>query len=125
MDRTPDLRGRAPNSIIWTTHHGVDHLTGRLRPPYTDNRDLTPPLQLWDLLMHMFDTARQRYMGSTSYTLRMGVGVTNANRYNLSMRGRLNQNPDPNVFFDRIERMLDSNDSFDIRDIRLLMVLID
>ncbi len=108
MHRIPDLKGHESNSITWTTHLGVHHLRGRLRSPYSDNRDLVPPLQLWDLLMDMFNTARQRHMGSTSYTLRMGVGVTNAKRYNLNMRGRLEQNPDPISFFERIARMLDS-----------------
>ncbi|KAI8910421.1 hypothetical protein EDD86DRAFT_270017 [Gorgonomyces haynaldii] len=127
MDPTPDLDGAAPNSISWTNLHGVDHLNGQLRPPYTDNRNLMPPpLQMWDLLMHMFDMARRRYWNKPriGYTLRMGVGVAGANRYNLSMQGRLDQNPDPDAFLGRIEQMLDPNDTLDIRDIRLLMVFV-
>ncbi|KAI8915837.1 hypothetical protein EDD86DRAFT_5685 [Gorgonomyces haynaldii] len=125
MDPVPDLVGPAPNVISWTTYHGVDHLNGRLRPPYTDNRNLMPPLQIWDLLMYMFETAQHRDENlNIKYTLRMGFGASGANRYNLSMRGRLDQDLDPDAFLGRIEWMLDSNDTLDIRDIRLLIVFV-
>ena len=37
------------------------------------------------------------------------------------MRRQLHHVPEATGFFDRIERMIDSNDVLDIRDIRLLM----
>ncbi|KAI8916428.1 hypothetical protein EDD86DRAFT_268421 [Gorgonomyces haynaldii] len=107
MDPVPDLVDAAPNAISWTAYHGVEHLNGRLQPPYTDNRSLTPPFQIWDLLIHMFETARRRYGNrNIKYILRMGVGAGGANRYNLCMRGRLDKDPDPDAFLGQIERCL-------------------
>ncbi len=126
MDLVPDLEGPAPNNISWTTH-GTDRLRGNLRPPYTDNRNLTPPLQIWDLVMHMFDVARDRYRNHLNkrYILRLGFGAAGANRYNHSIRGTLESNIDPNFFFDKMERMLNSNESFDVRDIQFVMDFIN
>ncbi|KAI8911011.1 hypothetical protein EDD86DRAFT_131618 [Gorgonomyces haynaldii] len=105
MDGIRDLVGAAPNVISWTTYHGVDHLNGQLRPQYTDSRSLLPRFQIWDL--HMFETARRRFVDrSVRYTLRMGVGAAGPNRYNLSMRGRLDKDPDPDAFLGQIERCL-------------------
>ena len=52
---------------------------------------------------------------------RLGFGISGANRYSYNMRGQLSHSPEATEFFDRIERMLDSNDVLDIRDIRLLI----
>ena len=120
MLRTADLHGVAPNRIYWTENFGTERLHGHLRPPYTDNRNLPPPFQVWDLLMNMFDLARQHFHNpSMNYILRMGTGVEGANRYNFNMRGRLRTSPNEEGFFNRIERMIDSNDALDIRDIHL------
>jgi hypothetical protein len=122
MSAIPHLIGPAPNEITWVTFRGVDQLSGRLRPPYSDNRGLAPPLQIWDLIMHMFDEARHHFASrNPKYIFRMGFGVAGANRYQLSIRGSLNTNPDPVQFLGRIESLIDSNDSLDVRDIRLVL----
>jgi hypothetical protein len=121
MQRIPDLVGVAPNRIFWTENFGTVRLLGNLRPPYTDNRNLEPHLQVWDLLMNMFQSARNRFgRQNVRYVLRLGTGVQGANRYNFNMKGRLSEYPDEENFFNRIERMMDSNDTLDIRDIHLL-----
>ena len=113
-----------PNRISWVTNvHGVNQLYGQVQYPYTDNRNLPPPFQLKDLVIQMFENARIQFSDHPNmrYILRVGFGVTGTNRYNHNLRGTLNENPNPSYFFDRIENMLDSNDTLDIRDIRLLM----
>jgi hypothetical protein len=127
MDTIPNLEGPAPNNISWTTIHGVDQLRGSLRPPYTDNRNLAPPFQIWDLVLHMFDVALERYVSQPTmrYILRLGFGIAGTNRYNHSIRGTLGGNIDPNSFFNKMERMLNSNDSYDIRHIQFVMDFIN
>lgn len=118
----PDLIGVAPNHVSWTENFGNARIQGNLRPPYTDNRNLEPHLQVWDLLMYLFESSRRRFSNrSVRYILRMGTGVQGANRYNFNMKGQLRNNPDEDAFFNRIEKMMDSNDSLDIRDIHLTL----
>ena len=71
----------------------------------------------------MFEVAQQRFRNDHAmrYVLRLGFGISGANRHSYSMSGTLNHIPEASAFFDRIERMIDSNDMLDIRDIRLLM----
>ena len=120
MSRVENLVGVAPNQISWTNTHGLEQLNGRLRAPFTDNRNLLPPEQVWDLVLNMFEVARARFRNvqGMPYVLRLGFG---ANRYSYNMRGQLRHIPEATEFFERIERMIDSNDVLDIRDIRLLM----
>ena len=123
MSRVENLVGVAPNAIAWTENHGLVQLTGRLRAPFTDNRNLLPPEQIWDLVLNMFEVAQERFRNAQQrrYVLRLGFGISGANRYSYSMKGRIRDTPEASTFFDRIERMIDSNDTLDIRDIRLLM----
>ena len=123
MSRVENLVGVAPNQISWTNTHGLEQLNGRLRAPFTDNRNLLPPEQVWDLVLNMFEVARARFRNvqGMRYVLRLGFGISGANRYSYNMRGQLRHIPEATEFFERIERMIDSNDVLDIRDIRLLM----
>ncbi len=123
MRPVANLIGVAPNVIALTDTHGLTQLNGRLCAPFTDNRNLLPPEQVWDLVLNMFEVARARFSNDQGirYILRLGFGITGANRYNYSMRGNLYGIPGASEFFDKIERMLDSNDVLDIRDIRLLI----
>ena len=123
MSRVENLVGVAPNAIAWTENHGLVQLNGRLRAPFTDNRNLLPPEQMWDLVLNMFEVAQERFRNDhrRRYVLRLGFGISGANRYSYSMKGRIRDTPEASTFFDRIERMIDSNDTLDIRDIRLLM----
>jgi hypothetical protein len=73
-----NLGGQAQNNISWTTIYGRDQLRGRLQPPYTDSRALAPPFQIWNLVIHIFDVAREKYYShpNMKYILRLGFGVS-------------------------------------------------
>ena len=60
MSRVENLVGVAPNAIAWTENHGLVQLNERLRAPFTDNRNLLPPEQMWDLVLNMFEVAQER-----------------------------------------------------------------
>jgi hypothetical protein len=126
MSRVENLVGVASNQVSWTNRDGLEHLNGRLRAPFIDNRNLLPSEQVWDLGLNMFEVSQVRlrsrvrgFKGSVCSSL--GFGISAANRYSYNMRGQLRHIPNAIEFFDRIERILDSNDVLDIRDIRLLM----
>lgn len=130
MQRIPDLVGVEPIRIFWTENFGTVRLLGNLRPPYTDNWNLEPHLQVWDLLMNMFQSARNRFgRRNVRFVLRLGTGVQGANRYNYNNEGRLKWIEEENRFNqnfqsyrknDRLQRYIRySRHSFAIRLFRI------
>ena len=77
MSRVENLDGVAPNVIAWTENHGLVQLNGRLCAPFTDNRNLLPPEQRWDLVLNMFEVARARFRNvqGMRYVLILGFGL--------------------------------------------------
>ena len=71
----------------------------------------------------MFEVARARFKKRSRDAVcsSLRFGISGANRYSYNMRGQLCHFPEATEFFNRIERMLDSNDGLDILDIRFLI----
>ncbi|KAI3656573.1 hypothetical protein MP638_000559 [Amoeboaphelidium occidentale] len=107
--------------ITYPSIGGVPHVEGRLLNPLVNPRILLPDQQVRVLAERIVQAAIHRYPGNRGGIMRIGVGIHQANRYNLSIRER-----DLNAFnyqklLDRVERMVDSNDAVNILDIVLLL----
>ena len=101
--------GVGTNQIACTDTHGLEPLNGILCAPFTDNRNLLPPKQVWDLVLKLFEgQERFRSVQAIRYVLRLRFGISGANRYSYNMRGQLRRIPEATGFFERIE-----NDGFE------------
>lgn len=102
----------------------VPYVEGRLVPPFISSSILLPDQQVIALAREVVRVAQENYPNNRGGIMRIGTGVQQAHRYNLSIPHRNLDNFPYQKLVDNVEKMVDSNDSVLVRDVVLLLVVI-
>jgi hypothetical protein len=102
---------------------GVPHVEGRFIPPFMSSSVVLPDQQVIALAQEVVRVAQQNYPNNRGGIMRMGTGVQQAHRYNLSITHRDLATFPYQRLVDNAEKMVDSDDAILVRDVVLLLAV--
>lgn len=102
---------------------GVPRIEGRLIPPFASPNIVLPDQQVVTLAQRMVAAAQHQFPDRPSGVMRMGAGIHQAYRYNLSVGASNLSRFDYEQLLTNVETMVDSNDALELGDIVFILVL--